>query len=281
MRRYAILTGVLSLLLGIAAILLAVPSVANDRTVATVHTAASMLPKRTTKIASSQKKRRIPLVAAVIAKKPESTYLPAVDIPGITETHKKIATAVLRALPSACRDNLKNFAVLYKNATRRGLGGKTTIILDGSVPDTEFAALLVHECGHVISGNLVGSADSGDSGYRDGSEIYFQSSPMVTFWNIAWTTTGTKKPGMTDNDFISGYAQSDPYEAFAELFAAYVLQRDMVRTHANNNETIALHLAWMEATFPLPEDPIGNGTATWTGAVPWDITKLPLTLALR
>lgn len=285
MRRNAILAGFLTLLLGIVAFQWAAPSVANGRPAATAPAAIKRAAVSTRKILvpSSRKKRRVPLAAAAapLPAPAVTTIHAAVDQPTISDSHKKLATAVLQALPAGCRDHLKTFVVLYKGATRRGLGGKTTVILDGSVPDAEFAALLVHECGHVINGNLLGNAQSGDSGYRDGSEVFYNDSPAVSFWSISWKPTGAKKPGMKDADFVSGYAKSDQYEDFAETFAAYVLQREMLVERAAENPTIAAKLTWMETHLPLKDDAIGPGSHDWNGTVPWDVTKLAFALSAR
>lgn len=286
MHRNAISTGVLTLLLGISGSLLAGPSVANDAPAATAHMAPSRLSPaavRAARVASVLKRRRAaPLVASVIALPPAPkapAYIASVDIPGITDTHKKIATTVLNALPSGCRDNLQNFSVLYKGATRRGLGGKTTIILDGSVPDDEFAALMVHECAHVIHANMPGTASSGDSGYRDGSVVFYKDSAMVAYWNLSWTPTGAKKHGTKDADFASGYGNTNQYEDFAEAFALYVLQPEAFAARAKNNAVMAAKLAWMQTNLPTQHEALGDGSDAGTGSVPWDVTKLAFLFA--
>ena len=280
MRQNAVSIGLITLLLGMSALVWAAPSVANDPVPATVHDAAKKV-KRRAFVPSTSKVRRSPFVAAAIAAQPAAPeILPVVDQPTITENHKKIATEVLNALPAGCRDNLQTFVVLYSGATRRGLGGKTTIILDGSVPDEEFAALLVHECGHVIHGNMLGSPTAGQTAFADGPYPFYADSPMVAFWNVSWKSTAKRKAGK-DADFVSGYAKSDPFEEFSETFAAYVLQRDTLKERAKDNDAIAAKLFWMDVHMAVPDDAIGNGTASWDGTVPWDVTKQPLTLGAR
>lgn len=287
MHRNATSIGLLTLLLGITALVWTSSSVAKDEPFATAHTAAvrrAQPIKRATFVPSTRKVQRSPLVAATIVTPipvPVATILPIVDQPTITDNHKKIASAVLRALPAACRDNLQTFAVLYRGATRRGLGGKTTIILDGSVPDEEFAALLVHECGHVIHGNTHGTTTAGQTAFTDGPHPFYADSPMVAFWNISWKNSSTRLASSRDTDFVSGYAKSDPFEEFSETFAAYVLQRDSLRERAKSNDVIAAKLFWMDVNLPLVENAVGDGTASWDGTVPWDVTKLPLTLGAR
>lgn len=282
MRRNAVFIGILALLLSIVAVVWTAPSVAKDVRVATAHTAAvKPSTARTIVVPTARRKRRVPLAASTVtvtALPPRPAYHPAVDQPTIGEDHKTLATAALNALPSGCRDHLKHFSVLYQGATRRGLGGKTTIILDGSVPDAEFVALLAHECGHVIHGNLLGSATSGASTFKDGGDIFYKDSAIVAFWQISWITETAKKSGAKDADFVSGYAKSDAFEDFAETLAAYALQRDMLRERAAENAAIAAKLAWMETHLPMPEDPLGDGTADWNGTVPWDVTRLPYVL---
>lgn len=283
MHRNAVSIGLMTLLLGLlgfSALVWAAPSVANDPAPATVHDAARKV-KRRPFVPSIAKVRRSPFVAATIATQPAAPEIhPAVDQPTITDNHQRIATKVLKALPAGCRDNLQMFVVLYTGATRRGLGGKTTIILDGSVPDEEFAALLVHECGHVIHGNMQGTPTAGQTVYADGPYPFYADSPMVAFWNISWKSAASRKAGK-DADFVSGYAKSDPFEDFSETFAAYVLQRDALRERAKKNDAIAAKLFWMDVHVPVAEDAVGDGTATWEGTVPWDITKQPLTLGAR
>jgi len=235
-----------------------------------------------TRISTSSKKKRTfpaPYLASVtqssassVSSKPTLAFL---DQPTITPHHKELATAVFLALPSGCRDNIRTFSILYKDAKYRGLGGKTTIILDGSVNDTEFIALLAHECGHVISGNLTGNVASGNSAFWDGKQAFSQDAPVLSFFSASWENERTMKKGTKDADFISGYAKTDIFEDFAETFAAYVLQRPYLKERAKTSPAIAQKLAWLEQNLPLSEEVIGKTTYAGTKKVPWDVTKLP------
>lgn len=234
------------------------------------------------RVASSAKKQRTfpaPYLASVTQKSSASASsavtLAFLDQPSITQHHKELATAVFMALPSGCRANIRSFSILYKDAKYRGLGGKTTIIIDGSVSDTEFIALLAHECGHVISGNLTGTASVGNSAYWDGKEAFKADAPVLSFFSASWENERTLKKGSKDADFISGYAKTDIFEDFAETFAAYVLQRPYLRKRAETNAAIAQKLAWMEQNLPLSETAVGETTYAGTSKVPWDVTKLP------
>ena len=231
------------------------------------------------KVPTLLRKRRTtkPLLAAATAL--PVSILPAVNQEGIGREHQFLANRTLRALPDGCRKNLKHFFVRYDNPAERGLGGKTTIILDGTVPDTEFTALLTHECGHVIHGNLTGSPDAKPSVFQDGQEVFTKDSPVVSFFAISWSDAATQKRGAQSADFISGYAKTDVFEDFAETFAAYALQRSYIEERAKDNAAIRAKLSWMERQFPLAPNAVGSTTYTSTVSIPWDITKLPFVLA--
>jgi len=227
-----------------------------------------------------KRKRPSPYIASVSQASAASTYA-FLETADITDHHKKLAATVFSALPASCASNIRTFSIIYKDAKYRGLGGKSTIILDGSVNDAEFTALLIHECGHVISGNMTGTSQSGESPFRDGKSPFYNDGAAVSFFAVSWENERTLKKGTKDADFISGYASSDIFEDFAETFAAYVLQRPYLRKRAETNKAIAQKLAWMEANIPLSETTVGTSTYKGTKEVPWDVTKLPYASLLK
>lgn len=208
---------------------------------------------------------------------PTPALLPIVDQKEIKENQRIIADTVLRRLPSLCRDNLKSFYVLYKNVTQRGLGGKSSIIIDGTAPDTEFAGLLVHECGHVIHGNMLGNPTSGASAFKDGKDIFAKDGSAASFFAISWTTESVLKANQKKEDFVTGYAQSNAFEDFSETFATYVLERPSMEERAKTNAVIAAKLQWMKTNLPLADNLLGTPQYKWDKKVPWDATKLAYT----
>lgn len=220
-------------------------------------------------------------IPAAPERTPVPTLLAAVDHDDIKAHHRALADAVLRALPADCRTHLRNFYVKYADVKQRGLGGKTTIIIDGTAPDAEFAALLVHECGHVTHANLHGNPQSGESPFRDGKAAIYNDAPITSFFAISWMTEGVlKQDANKKTDFVSGYAQSDAFEDFAETFAMYILHRQALRERAATSPAIAAKLAWMEAHLPIAENILGESAYTWNKQVPWDVTKLPYRLGV-
>lgn len=202
--------------------------------------------------------------------------LAAVDQPDILPRQRTLADTLLRLLPSGCDRQLKNLYVRYDHPANRGLGGKGTIILDGSVPDDEFLTLLTHECGHLAHAALSGTPSSGDSGLRDGSQVFYNDSPAIGFFRISWMSDRVRREGSRAEDFVSGYAITDMFEDFAETYTYYLYQRADMEARARTNDAIRRKLDWMEANYPNPAVPV-SGNYVFGGKVPWDATKLPYT----
>ncbi len=208
-----------------------------------------------------------------------ATLLAVVDQEDIRANHRILADNVLRSLPSYCRQNLQSFYVKYdpKNKSR-GLGGATTIIVTGLVPDREFMALIVHECGHVTDlGGLRGTAYAGTTRFYDGSTAIYADDPSVKFYSISWASASERKAGSKDTDFASGYAASDPFEDFAESFAFYALQQKEFARLAQRNKVLKAKYDFMERVVFAETGPVGRGTFTRGKQVPWDVTRLPYT----
>ncbi len=224
-----------------------------------------------------QKRKKV-AVAPKTAPAPKSAaaLLAVVNQEDIHLNQRILADAILRLLPSNCKNDLQNFYVRYDNPERRGLGGKSTIILDGNVPDTEFLGLLTHECGHILHSNLPGTQASGESAYRDGSQAFYNDSPIVAFFRISWSTEKTKRKGTNAKDFVSGYASSDAFEDIAETYAFYILHKQAFAERAAENDAMRQKLEWMETYFPV-SIASAQSQYEWNGSVPWDITRLPFT----
>lgn len=255
---------------------------ASGKTDDTVHAVArGVTPKarKTVKKAATKKTTFKPtLIAGVTAPAKTSTLLAVANQPSFTQDHKTLADKVLRTLPEHCRTHLKNFYIIYQDAKQRGLGGKSTIIVDGSVPDEEFIGLLTHECAHVTHSNLMGNVTAGASAFKDGNDIFYKDSPMAQFFSISWMAESILKADASSTDFVSGYAKSDAFEDFAETFAMYVLHRDAFETRAQSNAAIKAKLTWMQTYLPMPENTLGTSTYAAESKVPWDVTRLPFVL---
>ncbi|MDA1208847.1 MAG: hypothetical protein O2904_02330 [bacterium] len=199
---------------------------------------------------------------------------PAVQSDDILMKHQIIVSEALYKMPVRCQSALENFYVRYDNPEHRGLGGKSTIILTGGVGDDEFRALFLHEFGHMVDlGCLQGTQDAGVSIFRDGDEIMFNNDPSVSFYAISWKNNETHHDGITDLDFVSGYANWDMFEDFAESFTYYSLHRRAFYNRALENPILAKKYNWFVRN--LPELQVSAQTEhVWAGQIPWDTTKL-------
>ena len=206
---------------------------------------------------------------------PSVGLLPVVNQEDIRIHHRKMADSILRALPAQCTSSLENFYVRYDNPDRRGLAGKSSIILDGSVPDHEFIALLIHEFGHITDlGCMAGSNAAVPSGYKDGSEVIYTNDPSVSFYSISWKDSKNQTKDSSPEDFVSGYATWDAFEDFAETYVYYALQNESFRVRARKNPVLAAKYRWMARNAFAGTPKIAEGQFVWEGRIPWDTTKL-------
>ncbi len=211
------------------------------------------------------------------AHKAPQRLLAVVDHEDILPKQRVIADQVLRSLPPSCRNNLENFYVNYdKNAANRGLGGEHTIIVIGHVPDREFRALIVHECGHVADlGGLRGTPAGGYTNFYDGHKPIYANDSSVAFYEISWITPVINQPGTKESDFVSGYAASDPFEDFAETFAYFALQQESFKKIAASNPVLKAKYDFMEQVVFAGSMSIAQGQYVPGKNIPWDVTKLP------
>jgi len=207
----------------------------------------------------------------------QTEKIPSVfDQPDIRLKHRLLASNAIGVFPAQCHGFLQNFFVRYDNPESRGLGGKSTIILDGNVPDDEFRALFIHEFGHLVDlGCLTGTPESGPSAFIDGADVMYNNDPSVAFYNISWSSTDTKRKGVRSEDFVSGYASWDPFEDLAESVSYFALQNHAFAERAKENAAIAAKYNWIATYVFSNTATIAFGQSEWKGQVPWDTTKLP------
>lgn len=206
-----------------------------------------------------------------------SQLLPVVNQPDIRPEHRELADATLKRLPVGCRRSLTSFYVEYNQSPNRGLSGAGgMMILTGLVPDAEFVALLVHECGHIVGlADMAGTPEAGTTSFYDGSEPIFANDPSLGFYRISWTSAKQKKKGMTSSAFVSGYAKTDAFEDFAETFAFYALQRSQFERLSATNPILRAKYEWMARNvFTDASTVLSEGKPRTIASLPWDITKL-------
>jgi hypothetical protein len=236
--------------------------------------AASKIPRVPMQVATA-KVTVAKKVAVAPHKRAATSLLPVVDQPDILMHHRILADKVLRALPSFCRANLKNFYVNYDtNAANRGLGGAQTIIVIDA-PDAEFQSLIKHECGHVTDlGGLRGTVASGQSNFFDGNTPIFNDDPSVAFYEISWINPTTMKSGMDERHFVSGYAMTNPFEDFGETYAFFAMQQEEFARLAQANPVLQAKYEFMERVVFRDTPSFTTGFYVRGNKIDWDVTKM-------
>lgn len=169
------------------------------------------------------------------------------DVSSLTHC-KSLVYRTLESLPQEQVSALQNLTLNFDDSARRGLAGGSTLILRCSnVTDEELVGVLVHEMGHIVStGEFQGTADSGASEFHDGSNPIYNNDPSLGFYRISFLDEKTMRPNATPLDFVSGYAQTDCFEDFAETYNYYVLHGDEFRDLILTNDALKQKYDYMK-----------------------------------
>lgn len=158
-------------------------------------------------------------------------------------------------------------AVDYGRAEPRGTFAADTVTVAALGDAAEMSKVLVHEIGHRVDvGTLAPGADGKD--------------PSDAFYALSWSGVSLKLKGSRSADFVSGYAQTNRYEDFAESFVAYVFHNSDFERKAKLNKKLAKKYDFFKKTV-FPEGDYA-GTSFGKNPLPayvWDLTKTPLDLA--
>jgi hypothetical protein len=210
----------------------------------------------------------------------QHALLTVVDQDDIRPGDKILLDKILRWMPPPCRNNIDQLVVRYDPKAERGLSSASTILLRGGMSMPETIAVMIHECGHIIDlGGLQGTRAAEESVFPDGPVATFADDPSVAFYTISWETTRRRRSSARSEDFVSGYAQDDPFEDLAESVTYYALHKKAFEERAKTNGAIAKKLAWVK-TYVFTDDSLLPESKGWDGKVVWDVTKLEHTLRL-
>ncbi len=151
---------------------------------------------------------------------------------------KSLVYRTLQSLPPESVAQLKDLTLYYAEEGRRGLGGGDKIILK-CLGDKETVGVFVHEMGHIVdTGVLQGTRDAGASEFKDGGNAIYNDDPSLLFYRLNFKDEKTLRKDASAEDFVSGYATSDPFEDFAESYNYYVLHGDEFRVLKQTNKTL-------------------------------------------
>jgi len=158
----------------------------------------------------------------------------------------------------------------------RGLAGSHTMILKiNNLDPMEQAAVFIHEFGHVVDlGALTGT--EGETGFYDNGQTIYANDVSSEFYSISWNSTLQRKAEQTQEDFVTGYAMTDPFEDFAESFTFYVLHGERFRLYAEHSSVLTQKYNFIkEHVFDGQEFfGIGKEPLWYSSGRTWDATKL-------
>ncbi len=164
-----------------------------------------------------------------------------ISLPGSLNHCKSIVYKTLRSLPAEAVTPLKNVTLKFNSDGLRGQAGGSQLVLKCvEMEDEELVGVLVHEMGHVVdTGLLLGSADSGNSEFMDGTNPVFKNDLSLDFYRLSFVSERELRTDATKLDFVSGYAMSDPFEDFAESYNYYILHGAEFRKLLPTSKTLA------------------------------------------
>lgn len=192
--------------------------------------------------------------------------------------YKELLGTLLNKFPSDMVEHLDFLTLRNIPKGSRGLAGANSMILrvGGKLSDKEITAVGVHEFGHIVDlGYFTGNSFAGASNFKDGSKTIYNDDKSLEFYTISWDSDTKKKKEATSEDFVSGYAESDPFEDFAESFIMYVL-------HGKQFKKIALYNNALGEKYTFMRDQVFKGTEflsneesetlNYGSSRPWDAT---------
>jgi hypothetical protein len=203
------------------------------------------------------------------------------DKTDLNNSQKEEIKQLFAKLPQGHSASVEKVILDYDPSAYRGLGGNSMIVLRAVKIDMEeLIAVLVHEIGHNVDyGYLTPVKQETKSAFKDGNFPLFVTDPSVYFYQISWSDDTTYKKGISNLDFVSGYAMSDPFEDFAETYTYYVLHNaDFKALTAESPKLLAKYRFMKYRVFGGAEFDTGDGEIKQNNR-PWDTTILSYDLA--
>lgn len=190
---------------------------------------------------------------------------------------KQSIRTLFQSLPKEHTQSIKKLNLKKEKHTSRGMANNDTIILhtESIGSSDEFTAVLTHEIGHIVDLGLFSSSRYTQSSFLNGTESLSADDPSLAFYRISWKEAHTKKDS-SDTDFVSGYAQTNCFEDFAESYLFYRFHGDEFRL--KSQQSIALQQKYQylkNFVFQGVEFSQKNSLHISTD-IPWDATLLPL-----
>lgn len=137
----------------------------------------------------------------------------------------------LEILPSWHTRSLKSLEIYNDTNISRGLSSSSKIILHTNSIDStdELKSVLIHEMGHIVDLGGFKGRTGHKTNFKDGPKNILSDDLSLKFYQISWTKSDKKRSDSQQQDFVSGYAQYDCFEDFAESYLMYRLHGEKFR----------------------------------------------------
>ncbi len=144
---------------------------------------------------------------------------------------KKTLTSAIKSLPPEHLSSLKNLEVKNKYHASRGMANANRMIINTGLIDSqkELNAIFIHEMGHVTDLGFLKSKGGKTTSFWDGKTPIYSQDKSLKFYRISWRNSQEQKSNAKPSDFISGYAQANVFEDFAETYIFYKLHGEKFR----------------------------------------------------
>jgi len=198
------------------------------------------------------------------------------------EEQKKLIIKILSKLPKEHRVTLDRLTIKFNEDMRRGYGNADRITMRGINMDKKnFIAVFIHELGHLVDlGFLSPRIEKKESGFYDLGKPVFASDPSLDFYRISWKDDENLLESAKEEDFVSGYGATDPFEDFAESYGYFVLHGNDFRKLAKNNKALKRKYLFIKNRVFFGKEFTGI-SSVYTSAKerPYDSTKLDFSLS--
>jgi hypothetical protein len=135
----------------------------------------------------------------------------------------------------------------------RGCSSHSVMEFDLSLVESkeEFYQVLVHELGHLIDlGVLKGKNATLDTRYTEFGKPKFGSDDVsLGFYSLSWKSETIKSMGVSYEDFVGGYAMTNPFEDFAESVNLYLNHQAQFAEYAKTNTVMKKKYLFMRKLF--------------------------------
>lgn len=168
--------------------------------------------------------------------------------PGRSRRCRSLVYQALIKLPEGHRKQLKDLTLFYTGDGRRGLSGSGAMVLRcQNVTDSELVSVLIHEMGHLVDADfLIGFETENLSGFYDFGVPVTADDASSLFYKITWDSETEMKSEISEVDFVSLYAMSDPFEDFAETYTYFRLHGSEFRKLVQSSEMLRKKYEFMK-----------------------------------